>query len=35
MHARRRFEQAVVTGAKEGKSLGEVGLGFYSIHWNG
>jgi len=30
MHARRRFEQAVVTGAKEGKSLGEVGLEFYS-----
>ena len=29
MHARRRFEQAVVTGAKEGKSLGEVGLSFY------
>lgn len=29
MHSRRRFEQAVVTGAKEGKSLGEVGLAFY------
>lgn len=29
MHARRRFEQAVVTGAKDGKSLGEMGLGFY------
>lgn len=29
MHGRRRFEKAVVTGAKEGKSLGETGLKFY------
>lgn len=29
MHARRRFEQAVVNGAKDGRSLGEVGLAFY------
>ena len=29
MHARRRFEQAVVTGAKEGKSHGAIGLAFY------
>lgn len=29
MHARRRFEQAAVIGAKDGRSLGEVGLAFY------
>jgi transposase len=29
MHARRRFEQAKVNGAKAGQSLGEIGLGFY------
>ena len=29
MHARRRFEQAAVNGAKDGRSLGEVGLAFY------
>jgi transposase len=29
MHARRRFEAAVVVGAKSGKSLGEEGLKFY------
>ena len=29
MHARRRFEQAKVTGAKSGQSLGEAGLKFY------
>jgi transposase len=29
MHARRRFEKAMVTGAKAGKSLGEKGLEYY------
>ena len=29
MHGRRGFEKAVVSGAKEGKSLGEMGLLFY------
>lgn len=29
MHARRRFESAVVNGAKNGQSLGEQGLEFY------
>lgn len=29
MHGRRRFEQAAVTGAAEGKSLGEEGLEYY------
>lgn len=29
MHARRRFEQAAVDGAKAGKSLGEEGLNFF------
>ena len=28
-HARRRFEQAAVNGAKDGRSLGEVGLAYY------
>jgi transposase len=29
MHARRRFDEAKTTGAKEGKTLAEVGLKFY------
>lgn len=29
MHGRRRFDQAHTTGAKEGKTLGEIGLKFY------
>ena len=29
MHARRRFEEAKTTGAKEGKTLAEVGMKFY------
>ena len=29
MHGRRGFDKAVVSGAKEGKSLGEMGLKFY------
>lgn len=29
MHARRRFEHAAVNGAKDGRSLGEMGLTFY------